>query len=118
MGNNFDEIRSFEYGPRDCLSCTDDGYEMREYYCSRGKHCIKENKMEDDWDFGFTSEEEIKELTSTEVNSKLVEMKNMIMPLLENLKKNPDKDVIKWEGKQRVKQIDAFIKKLENFTKG
>lgn len=72
--------------------------------------------MSDEWDFGFTSEEEIKEVTTAEVGNKLFEMKNMIMPLLNNLKKNPDKDVIKWEGKQRVKQIDAFIKKLEDFV--
>ena len=71
---------------------------------------------DEEWDFGFTSEEEIKTFASTEINSKIVEMKNLILPLLNNLKKNPDKDIIKWEGKQRVKQIDAFIKKLEDMT--
>ena len=70
-----------------------------------------------EWDFGFTSTEELKTVASTEVSSKLIEMKNLIMPLLNNLKKNPDKDIIKWEGEQRIKQIDAFIKKLENFCK-
>lgn len=72
--------------------------------------------MDDDWDFGFTSEDELKTEVSSEVGDKLVQMRNLIMPLLNNLKKNPDKDIIKWQGDQRVKQIDAFIKKLNAFV--
>lgn len=79
--------------------------------------------MSDDFefDFGFTTEEELK---STEIEQlgttqeKLDGLRAMIMPLLLNLKKNPDKDIIKWEGKQRVKQIDSFIKKMDEFIKG
>jgi hypothetical protein len=41
----------------------------------------------------------------------------MIMPLLLNLKKNPDKDIIKWAGADRVKNIDAFIKKMDAYIK-
>lgn len=101
---------------RGCYVCGADKWDY--------KNCIikdcpkKEKEMSDDWDFGFTSEDEIKVVASTEVNGKLIEMKNMIMPLLNNLKKNPDKDIIKWEGKQRIKQIDAFIKKLDAMVEG
>lgn len=67
------------------------------------------------WDFGFTSEDEIKETKVKETSTKLLGMKNMIMPLLNNLKKNPDMDVIKWNGAERVKSIDAFIKKMDAY---
>lgn len=67
------------------------------------------------WDFGFTSEDEIKENKVKETSTKLLGMKNMIMPLLNNLKKNPDMDVIKWNGAERVKSIDAFIKKMDAY---
>lgn len=74
--------------------------------------------MDEEWDFGFTSEDELKTVVTTQVNDKAVALKNMIMPLLNNLKKNPDKDIIKWEGKQRIKQIDTFIKKMEKLIEG
>jgi hypothetical protein len=76
-----------------------------------------------DFDFGFTSEEEMKagelelqdQLGTTQV--KLEGIRKMIMPLLLNLKKNPEKDIIKWTGTDRVKQIDAFIKKMDTYIK-
>lgn len=80
---------------------------------------------EDDFnfDFGFTSEDELKageielqdQLGSTQV--KLEGLRKMIMPLLNQLKKNPDKDIIKWPGADRVKQIDTFIKKMDTYIK-
>lgn len=73
---------------------------------------------EEEWDFGFTSEDELKVEVSTKVNDKASTIRDMIMPLLNNLKKNPDKDIIKWEGKSRIKQIDAFIKKMDKLIEG
>lgn len=73
---------------------------------------------EEEWDFGFTSEDELKVEVSTKVNDKASTIRDMIMPLLNNLKKNPDKDIIKWEGKQRIKQIDTFIKKMDKLIEG
>lgn len=73
-----------------------------------------------DFDFGFTSEDELKSTEIQELGNtqeKLAGLRKMIMPLLLNLKKNPDKDIIKWEGAQRVKQIDAFIKKMDEYIK-
>ena len=80
---------------------------------------------EDDFnfDFGFTSEDELKageielqdQLGSTQV--KLEGLRKMILPLLTQLKKNPDKDIIKWPGADRVKQIDTFIKKMDTYIK-
>lgn len=76
-----------------------------------------------DFDFGFTSEDELKagelelqdQLGTTQV--KLEGLRKMVMPLLLNLKKNPDKDIIKWAGTERVKQIDSFIKKMDAYIK-
>ena len=42
-------------------------------------------------------------------------MYKMIMSLLNNLKKNPDKPNIVWPD--REKKIDEFIKKLDNVLK-
>ena len=70
------------------------------------------------FDFGFTSEDEIKQeevAKSQATKQKLQGMKDMMMPLLNNLKKNPDMDIIKWEGKARVKSVDAFIKKMDDY---
>ena len=71
--------------------------------------------MADEWDFGFTTEDEIKADLLTE-QDKAAKIRDMIMPLLNNLKKNPDKDIIKWAGKDRVKQIDTFIAKMNSLV--
>ena len=81
----------------------------------------------DDFDFGFTmvDEEEldlVKEVkatvqsTTTEVDKlqkKCDTLYNMVMPLLNNLAKNPDKDYIKWNGEDRLKKIETFRDKLD-----
>mgnify|MGYP000976591981 CR=1 FL=1 len=74
--------------------------------------------MGDDFDFGFTAVDE-NELDSVqkaqeEVN-KAEELYAAIMPLLENLKKNPDKDYILWPD--RVTKIESFKDKLDSIMK-
>jgi hypothetical protein len=73
------------------------------------------NLNEDD-DFGFTfvdSNEIQQKVSSTE--DKLAGLQAMIMPLLANLKKNPEKDTIYWPD--REKKINAFIKKMNDYVK-
>lgn len=70
------------------------------------------------FDFGFTTEEELKAeevQKSNQSKQKLNGLRDMIMPLLNNLKKNPDMDIIKWEGKARISQIDSFVKKMDAY---
>lgn len=75
----------------------------------------------DDFNFDMISSDELQagemelqdRLGATQV--KLQGIRKMIMPLLLNLKKNPDKDIIKWSGTERVKQIDTFIKKMDAY---
>lgn len=78
-----------------------------------------------DNDFGFTfaHEEEIietnKEYSSLqeEVNDlkqRLIELKKIFLPLLENLSKDPDKPMIKWPNRKEI--IDKQIQKLKSLT--
>lgn len=72
-------------------------------------------KINEDFDFGFTIHDE-ELVTAKEMNDtaeKLQGLRNMIMPLLNNLKKNPDKDYINWPN--RTKKIDEFIAKMDDY---
>jgi len=80
-----------------------------------------------DFDFGFTAvtEEELSvvqestaklEETATNVltlQEKCDKLYNMIMPLLNNLAANPEKDYIYWEGKTRMEKIEQFRDQLD-----
>jgi len=68
---------------------------------------------DDDFDFGFTAVD----FDPTEVQAQVDETKNklqqveaLILPLLKNLMKNPDKDYIHWPNRTPViqKQIDKI----------
>lgn len=71
--------------------------------------------MQEDHDFGFTfaDEEQFTKVERVVDDEKLKKLRAMIMPLLLNLKKNPEKDIIQWPGKDRVRSVDAFIKKMD-----
>jgi len=81
--------------------------------------------MTDDiFDFGFTavSEEELEVVqkttasaeeaaaTATSYEDKLNKLYNAIIPLLANLKKNPEKDYIYWPNRtEKVEQFEGMI---------
>lgn len=86
--------------------------------------------MDDDFGFSLVSEEELKQheemlrrkieeqtkivqQTSEELTDKLHGLRNMIMPLLLNLSKDPDKSYIFWPD--RVDKIKAFMQKIDNY---
>ena len=84
----------------------------------------------DFFDFGFTAVDETeleavqkatKETetvsgTAQETQTKLDQLYNAIIPLLNNLKKNPEKEYILWPN--RVQKVEAFeAKLLEIYTK-
>lgn len=68
--------------------------------------------QEEEHDFGFTFTDE-EEIQTRNIDDRAERLRKMIMPLLNNLKKNPNKDIIQWPGKDRVKKIDEFIKKMD-----
>jgi|TARA_R110000868_G_scaffold44288_13_gene148083 hypothetical protein len=91
-------------------------------------------KLSDD-DFGFSlvSESELKaheeqlkkvveqqskavEQQTAEAQDKLHGLRNMIMPLLLNLSKDPSKEYILWPD--RAAKIQTFIKKINSYVDG
>lgn len=66
----------------------------------------------DDDDFGFTSlsEQELKQELSE--NHKVEAIYKLVMPLLKNLLKDSDKEIIKWPN--RKQKLESLIKKIEN----
>jgi hypothetical protein len=69
---------------------------------------------QDDYDFGFEFADDMTEAVDT-AQTKAQQIYDAIMPLLTNLKMNPEKPNIVWPD--RVKKIDNFIKKLDNILK-
>ena len=64
-------------------------------------------------DFGFTLENE-NDLKKVEViDTRAKEIWKIIEPFLDNLMKNPEKDVIKWPGQVRVKVITEVKQKIQ-----
>jgi len=84
-------------------------------------------KLNENDDFGFSlvSEAELKsveesltqqvEETSTQMQAKLEGLVKMVMPLLDNLMQNPEKEYIYWPNRQE--KIKAFKTKLQNYIK-
>jgi len=82
--------------------------------------------MEDDFDFGFTAVDEAEleavqkaaetaetaSSTSAELQDKIDKLYNAIVPLLNNLKKNPEKDYILWPN--RLEKVEQFEDYLQN----
>ena len=85
--------------------------------------------MSDMFDFGFTAvdEEELEavqkattaawkiESTANTTQEKLDSLYNAIVPLLNNLKKNPEKDYIYWPN--RVGKVDEFEDMITKIVK-
>jgi len=86
--------------------------------------------MDDIFDFGFTAVDEneleavqqaqtvVQEAstTATSTQERLDALYNAIMPLLTNLKKNPEKEYILWPN--RTEKIEQFETKLLDIYKG
>ena len=87
--------------------------------------------LNEDDDFGFSavSEEELRKYenelkaavdetttTAVELEDRLAKLYSAIMPLLNNLEKNPEREYILWPG--RDKKIKQFRTKLKNIYEG
>lgn len=71
-------------------------------------------KKEDNFDFGFTAID-YDPVAETETNDKLKELEDLILPLLYNLMKNPDKPTIHWPNRKAI--IEAQIDKILAITR-
>jgi hypothetical protein len=83
--------------------------------------------MEEDFDFGFTAvdedELEVVQTVQTQIETsyrdaqkledKVNRLYNAITPLLANLKKNPEKDFIKWPNRTaKIEQFEDILRKI------
>jgi len=68
-------------------------------------------QIEEDDDFGCSCAD-TNEMQS-QAKDKVQGLRDMIMPLLNNLMKNPEKDTIVWPD--REKKIKAFVKKMDAY---
>lgn len=71
-----------------------------------------------DFGFSFADDAEVAAPVTSEVEElkrRLQDLEKLILPLLNNLKKNPEKPYIKWEN--RVPVIDAQIEKILAITR-
>lgn len=86
---------------------------------------------DDDFGFSLVSEQELKKheeylkkkveeqskvviQTANDLTDKLHGLRNMIMPLLNNLAKDPEKEYILWP--ERAEKIKAFINKIDAYV--
>jgi hypothetical protein len=81
------------------------------------------SSTDDLFDFGFTavSEDELEKVQASIANQassdeRLKKMYKSILPLLDNLEKNPEKDYIYWPD--RTKKIEEFRKRLNDIYNG
>ena len=79
----------------------------------KGKTMIENKEVEDDFGFTFSDSNEIQNQIKSNVEDKAQGLRKMIMPLLNNLMKNPEKDTIVWPN--REKKIKDFIKKMDDY---
>jgi len=52
------------------------------------------------------------------LKAKMVEIEQLVLPLLINLKKNGDKDYLYWPGAQRTAQVELQMERILNITQG
>tara|TARA_R110000868_G_scaffold403302_1_gene680450 strand:+ start:987 stop:1271 length:285 start_codon:yes stop_codon:yes gene_type:complete len=83
-------------------------------------YLLKDKIMADLFDFGFTAVDEseletvqLQKNVASSIEDKLDSLYNAVIPLLNNLKKNPEKDYILWPNRlEKVEEFEAFITKI------
>lgn len=106
-------IPQCENAPKKICTCGPYGY----CSCDDKPEKRKKKMDKDPGDFGFTLVGE-EDITYKSADFRAEQLRDMIMPLLNNLKRNPEKDYIQWPGADRVKQIDDFIAKINKLVDG
>ena len=73
-----------------------------------------------DFDFSFADEVEVSEVSgaSESLNEKMAALEKLILPVLYNLKKSPERDYIVWDGAKRVAACEAQIQRILEITRG
>ena len=73
-----------------------------------------------DFDFTFADEVEVSEVSgvSDDVKSKMEKVEKLVLPILYNLKKNPERDYIVWDCAKRIAACEAQIQRILEVTRG
>ena len=73
-----------------------------------------------DFDFSFADEVEVSEVSgaSESLSEKMEALEKLILPILYNLKKSPERDYIVWDGAKRVAACEAQIQRILEITRG
>jgi hypothetical protein len=74
-------------------------------------------EIDENQDYGFTFVDGSTlpaENDLIDLENRIKELRNMFLPLLENLNKNPEKDMIKWPNRKYL--LDKQISKLLQLT--
>jgi hypothetical protein len=81
---------------------------------------LEQDTFGDQFDFGFADEVEVSEVTgaSEEQKEVMAKLEKLILPILYNLKKNPEKDYIVWDGAKRSASCEAQIQRILEITRG
>ena len=87
---------------------------------------IPKEYLTSEWDFGFTAVDEetvsspiVTNVTTTaeeQLRAKLLEVEKLIIPLMVNLMKDPDKEYIHWPN--RTPLIQKQVDKILSITRG
>lgn len=79
------------------------------------KDIILNSDTDNDFGFSFVDEDSLtSEQDLIDLQNRLKELRSMFLPLLENLNKNTDKDMIKWPNRKQL--LDKHIKRLKELT--
>tara|TARA_R110001592_G_scaffold147756_2_gene372283 strand:+ start:2758 stop:3048 length:291 start_codon:yes stop_codon:yes gene_type:complete len=73
-----------------------------------------------DFGFSFADTDEVAQESSLvqSTSDSMSSIERIILPLLVNMKKDPERDYILWKGHDRVSQCNLAIERLLNITRG
>ena len=91
----------------------------RELIDEEFEELLNQDTFGGDFDFGFADDVEVSEASGATEDMKghLDKLEKLILPLLYNLKKNPEKDYILWDGAKRAAACEAQIQRILEITR-
>jgi len=91
----------------------------RELIDEEFEELLKQDTFGGDFDFGFADDVEVSEASGAteDMKSHFDQLEKLVLPLLYNLKKNPEKDYIVWDGAKRAAACEAQIQRILEITR-
>ena len=81
---------------------------------------LKQDTFNSEFDFGFADDIEVSEVSGAteDLKDQMAKLEKLILPILYNLKKNPERDYIVWDGAKRIAACEAQIQRILEVTRG